>query len=245
MKLHFLKGDALETLRGNINKNLKNYTNPTNEWVYEYFQDQSPFIEYKMPVADFALNMSSDRPEETDIENIKIIYSNMKTLTETQATDERLWSGLAHGMFWEYMQYRWSKNKPSEVEIKNRFFFGQSKRRSLIRNTISRLWWIGKLTYDENRKNPFELTEYLHNDFTTKILLLFSSNYSSNPIIVRSLLSSFLEFEKKGIIISRKTFNEVIKYLNVLGGTYILDYLEEEELRNKIINKINRLKCLP
>lgn len=241
MKLYFLKEDALETLRGNIRKNLKNYTHPINEWIVEYFQGQSPFIEYKISVADFTLDMLSDKPEETDIENIKRIYTNMKVLTETQATDERLWSGLAHGVFWEYMHYRWSKNIPNESEINNRYFFGQSKRRSLIRNTISRLWWIGKLTYDESRKNPFELTEYLKNDFTTKTLMLFSSNYSSNPVIVRALLSSLLEYEKQGIEINRETFNEIIKYLNVLGGTFILDYLGEQELKNKITKKINTL----
>lgn len=43
--------------------------------------------------------MSSEKPEEGDIENIKIIYSEMSILTERDA-DERLWSGLEHGDFW-------------------------------------------------------------------------------------------------------------------------------------------------
>ncbi|MTV50838.1 hypothetical protein GJ688_18055 [Heliobacillus mobilis] len=243
MKLYFLSETSLEILKGNIKLNLRKYTNTTNDWIYDYFNDKSPFIEYKVIVNDFTLDMSSDKPEETDVENIKRIYTNMISLTETQATDERLWSGLEHGIFWDYMQYRWQMNKklPSESEINSRFFFGQSKRRSLLTNTISRLWWIGKLTYDDNRKNPFELTEYLKYDFATKILMLFSSNYSSNPTIVRALLSSLLDLERKGTTIDRETFREVTKYLNVLGGTYILDYLDEEVLKDKITNQVTKL----
>jgi hypothetical protein len=243
MKLCFLKEDNLNSLKDNVKFNVKKYSSPTNEWVTDFFDGQSPFAEYKIEVNDFNLDMSSDKPEETDVENIKRIYSNMRSLADTQATDERLWTGLEHGIFWGYMQYRWSMNNkiPTDADIYSRFFFSKSKRRSLITNTLSKLWWVGRLTYDENRKNPFELTEYLRHDFATRTLILFSSNYSSNPIIVRALLSSLLEFEKQGIIINRETFNEVIKYLNVLGGTYILDYFTEQEISDKVTKKLEQI----
>jgi hypothetical protein len=243
VKLYFLKEEALETLKGNIKTNLKNYTDRSNEWIIDFFNGQDPFVEYKKEVNEFVLDMSYEKPEESDIENIKIIYSAMSMLTETDATDERLWAGLCHGMFWEYLRYRWSvdKKKPTENDIKNRFFFSQSRKRSLITNTLSKLWWIGKLTYDKNRSNPFELTEYLKNDFATKTRILFSSNYSNNPVIVRALISSLLEFQKKGININREVFVETTKYLNVLGGTYILDYFEEKELAEKIMKRVDVL----
>lgn len=243
MKIYFLKEEALETLKGNIKTNLKSYTNPTNEWIKDYFDGQDPFVEYKKEVNEFKLDMSYDKPEDSDIENIKRMYSAMSMLTETDATDERLWSGLGHGMFWEYFAYRWSYDKkvPSENDIKNRFFFSQSRKRSLITNTLSRLWWIGKLTYDERRSNPFELTEYLKNDFATKTRILFSSNYSNNPTIVRALITSFIEFQNQGVNISREVFVETTKYMNVLGGTYILDYFAEEELVEKITKRIRVL----
>lgn len=239
MKLYFLKEDSLETLKGNIKTNLKKYSNSTNEWIKEFLHDDSPFIEYKMDVNDFKLDISSSRPEETDIENIKRVYTNLNVLTEHQATEERIWSGLAHGVFWNYMQYRWSfsKNKPTELDISGKFFLGRSKRRSLIINSISRLWWIGRLTYDKNRKNPFELTEFLRQDLATRALYLFSSNYSSNPMVVRALLFAMISIEKHGTKISRNFFLEATKYLNILGGTYILDYFTEEELTEKIIKR--------
>ena len=35
--------------------------------------------------------------------------------------------------------------------------------------------------------------------------------------------------------------NEIIIYLNILGGTYLLDYFEENELKEKITEKIDNL----
>jgi hypothetical protein len=243
MKLYFLKEYALDTLKGNISSNLSDYTKPSNNWINEFFHEDSVFVEYKKEVSDFTLDMSFEKPEESDIQNIKTLYSAMKNLNETEATDERLWAGLAHGQFWSFMRYRWSLDSkfPTEREILSRFFFGQSKRRSLITNTLSKYWWIGKLTYDEKRSNPFELTEYLKHDFATRILILFSSNYSSNATIVRALISTLIMYQKQGINIDRYTFTEVTKYLNVLGGTYILDYFNEDELSEKISKKINYL----
>ncbi|MHB8064258.1 MAG: DUF6339 family protein [Ruminiclostridium sp.] len=242
MKLYFLKEEALETLKGNITTNLRHYSDLTNDWVIDFFNGENPFLEYKKEVRNFNLDMSFEKPEESDIENIKIIFAAMSDLSETDASDERLWSGLEHGAFWDYLRYRWSieKKYPTEKDIFNHFFFSQSKKRSLITNTLSKLWWIGKLTYDEKRNNPFELTEFLKNDFATKSRMLFSSNYSNNPKIVMTFLSSLMELEKGGFNISREVFTETTKYLNVLGGTYILDYFEEEELSEKIIKNVKR-----
>ena len=73
------------------------------------------------------------------------------------------------------------------------------------------------------------------------MLYLFSSNFSNNPVITRAFLSSVLDFEKNGVKIKREIFNEAIMFLNILGGTYILDYLEERELKEKITKKIDSL----
>lgn len=236
MKLYFLKEEALETLRGNVPTNYRKYSMPTNEWIDEYFEGQSPFLEYKKEVKPFTLDTSIEKPSESDVANVKILYTALKDLTETEATDERLWSGLAHGQLWYYQRYRWSLDTKilKENEIHNRYFFGQTKRRSLFTNPISRLWWIGRLTYDSSRKNPFELTEFLSNDFSTRSLMLFSSNFTSNSLIVRAFLSAMIELESEGMPIDRDIFSEAIRFLNILGGTYILDYFEENELKEKI-----------
>lgn len=38
MKLHFLKYDALASLRANVEGNLEKYRLPVNDWIYEFFR---------------------------------------------------------------------------------------------------------------------------------------------------------------------------------------------------------------
>jgi|GEM_PF-380722 len=244
MKLYFLKQDDLDTLRGNLKTNVRKYMNQTNDWIIDFFDGQSPFVEFKKEVDEFTLDMSSDKPNTTDLENVKRIYTAMKMLSETDASDERLWAGLAHGQLWEFMRYRWQYDKdiPIERNIETRYMFGYGIRASNYRNTLSKLWWVGRLTYDETRKNPFELTEVLKRDFTTRVSdLLYSNMYSANPMICRSFLSAIKFHEDRGVSVNGEIFRKATQYLNVLGGTYILDYFDEGVLKEKIINEIYRL----
>ncbi len=251
MIVHYLKEDCLIALKKNIRNNIKNYNLPTNEWIYDFFDGESPFLEYKYKVEDFQFDSSTTENSEIgkqEVENVKKIYTAMKNLTDTQATDERLWAGLTHCDFYSFMHKRFisdlDKNVIKEVEsnIKTKFFYGSdARKRSLFRNALSKLWWIGKLTYDSKRKDPFELTSFLCKDFGTKSLILFSNNYMGNSNVARGLLSALLELEEvsKNLgLRKRDIYYKASEYLNVFGGTHILDYYSEEEIKDRLINYI-------
>lgn len=257
MVIHFLKDDCLTALKANIAGNLKHYSEPTNDWIYEFFDGENPFLEYKFQIDDFQFDTDFSKEHDfskQDVENVIRLYSAMKSLTDTQATDERLWSGLAHGDFWEYMHCRWNgRGGRGELNdavslVRVRYFVRESissARKALFKSSLSRLWWIGRLTYDETRKDAFELTKYLKEDFSTKSLVLFSSNFTSNPSIMHGLFSALLELENEGFIYgtkSRDTYYEATRYLNIFGGTHILDYYTEEEIKNKVLNYMHSLK---
>ena len=240
MILNFLKEISLETLRKNIEINLENYKSATNDWIFKFFDDNSPFLEFKKEVPQFDLDMSSERPEKTDLENIRTLYSSMKNLSVVEASNENLWAGMAHSDFLDYVKYRnsFDKKEVTEKLIKNTFFFSHGKRKSLIMHPLARLWWTGHLVYDGTRADPFELLNVFKSDFRTKLLYLFSSNC---PTVTKAFLSAIYDFEKNGVKIKTKLFNEIIIYLNILGGTYLLDYFEENELKEKITEKIDNL----
>lgn len=243
MKINFLKEESLLTLKGNIKSNILQYREIENKSILDFFNGQNPFAEFKYDVNDFQLLMDEERPEKTDLENIKRIYLNLKFLTETQATDERLWAGLAHDKFWTYMQYRWpvDKMKDPQINLKRQYFFGESKRRSLTFHGIAKLWWIGRYTYDERKDNPFELTEYACKDLSTTSLYLFSSNFTSNDNIRLGMLRAIVDMEKIGYRVKRQEQNELIKHFNILGGTYILDIFSEDEIYEQVTKKLNRI----
>lgn len=243
MTLNFLKEISLETLRKNIEINLKNYNSPENKWVLVFFENVSPFMEFKKEVPQFKLDMSFEKPEKSDLENIRILYSSLKNLSPVEASSENLWAGMAHGDFWDYIKYRnfSGKRRIDEKSVKNAFFFSHGKRKSLIMHPLARLWWTGHLVYDDKRKDPFELLDVFKTDFRTKLLYLFSSNFSNSSSVTRAFLSAVHDFEKNGVKIKTKLFNEIIMYLNILGGTYVLDYFEQDELKEKITEKIDTL----
>ena len=117
------------------------------------------------------------------------------------------------------MQLICTNGLEGEIKVRTRFFFGQNKKRSLITNSLTKLWWCVRLTYDEQRKDPFELTKYLIDDYATKILIIFSNNYISNHDITVGLFSALKYLENIGYKIKGKN-NGKSKELHTASPEY-------------------------
>lgn len=236
MKLYYMRQDILEDLKNNAANNIENYKSESNQWILDEYEN--PFLEYKRSVDDFDLLVDSTDVGYSDIENVKIIHSNLRFLTKSEAADERLWAGLTHSVFWDFMKKRWEKRPVKEErQIHNRYFLmgSSSNKRGLLMNTISRYWWIGELLFDEeNSEAPYYLIETLREDFTTFAHTLLTSNFTSNSSIVKGVLKPILTYNKENGNLSRDEFTSVIRYANLIGGSYLLDYLSIEEIQEKI-----------
>lgn len=244
MKLHFMKDDALAYFKANVKYNCQNYLCKDNKWIFDKYSDSSPLLEFKFEVDEFEMDMSLQNPGSTDYNNVIRVYTALKKISDTQAADERLWVGLSHSELWDFMQYRCklTKENISESKILTNYFFKHGNKRSLIVHPIARLWWVGRLIYDENSSNPFRALDYFKTDFSSKVLTLFSSNYTNNPKITRGVLSAIIELEKDGYKIKTEEYREILRYVNLLGGIVILDYLSEDELKDKIIKHYKKNK---
>lgn len=118
--------------------------------------------------------------------------------------------------------------------IEQHFFFGYGARRSLTRNALSRLWWIGRLTYDNERE--YELTKFVCEN-ADNIMHILERNTSNNPDIVKAFISAVIDAKSTGKQIDTNDIGELSKYLNLLGGTYILDCLPSSVIYDKIYKK--------
>ena len=165
MKINFMKERAVDTLKkDDLEINIKGYSGD-NSWIFTKYKPDEIFGIYnKVDFPDFSLIKS--KGTENDFDNMKILYTALKDLTLSQASDERIWAGLAHTYCWDYMQVRWplpeEKNKRNSHVLNNYFFWNSTKAPFL--NGISRLWWYAKYTYDERFEDPFELTRYICNN---------------------------------------------------------------------------------
>ena len=253
MKLYFMKQSALDYLKANIKTLYINYyRNDTNQWIYDLF-DYDPF-EFFIEVSDIVLAPIPDGHQKgtMEMENCKIIYTKLFNISESQAADERLWAGLCNGVFYKYVRERWDypnrKLKNTAVDASNvlsRFFFSGGTRAGLYRNTLAKCWWIGKMTYQPNQSNKFELLDSLgSDDFATKVSDLFYSNtFSSNPTITKGICKGWKIFSDNGIKLTVKEyFRPALQYMNAYGGGIILDALSEDEIKDVFFDFIQQLR---
>lgn len=237
MRLKFISDEALIDLRANFDTYKDYYYNQDDEWFHDYFSKEGRVlestVECDMPEFNYDENYSiSDR------ENVKIVYEALKHLTPSQATQEKLWAGLAHLQFRDYTFYRLKEDieKKNERRINSFLFFRHGTKRSLFVHGISRLWWVGYMTYDEeNRDNPYWLTDFFcESDFSARATIFFSSNFTSNREITKGILRALYKLREHGVTIKRAHFVEANKYLNIVGAALILDILTSREIENKV-----------
>lgn len=199
-----------------------------------YKLDSFPYEE-KFPEGTTALYIDKGFTldgNKNDLENTKALYSQLKTMNTTQASDERFWTYLTHVVFWRYMRERWPAEKAQDGKelgrIKDRYFLRSPNIESLTRNGIARLWWYGYLTYDKNRENPFELTEILLKRADLSVGITERAIGSN-----RNIRIAILEFLKEHSVIldSEDETRKLLKELNLCGGVRNLPFLQVTELK--------------
>lgn len=238
MKLKYISENDLNTIKSNQDYIFTNVLQNKEMTLAQALSKESILQESRhIEFNDFQLLVPSKTGKEskTDAENVRILYSNMKSLTPSQASDERIWVAYTLHEFRDYMLYRWGAE--DKKILNNRYLFGYSPQASLFRNGVSRLWWIGHFTYDETRSDPFELTDYLcsHQDYIESIC---GRNIFNNPIIGHTTIQALKDAEAAGIKIDAQVVRKIGMYVNLLGGMYVLDTFSKEELHTKLRIKL-------
>lgn len=249
MKLYFMKKEALDILKDNIDLVYNKYfTEKDNKWIWTICGGD-PFVEYK-EVPDFQLsNLDSDMSiGDIEFNNCKILYKNLSFLNESQASDERLWAGLCHSVFYNYVRERWDYHrkqpktqKEAVSNIKSRFFFSGGTRAGFYRNTLAKCWWVGRNTFDGTKANPFEKLDIIgSSNISSKISdIFYNNNFSSNPTILGGIVNGIKHFKDEGVQITlTEHIRPSLQVLNAVGGGLILDCLNEDDIAQIMIENI-------
>ena len=241
--------DELASLKQNL---LPTYKRGVIEDLLDYFDGKDliatlnvdcPHFEYNIE-----LDMGNEDPHATDGENVKRLYEGLKSLPPSIAAKPDFWGYYAHSYMYDYVIYR------SETERKNydersvlRDFFCRSRteqpRRMLVVNLLSRLWWTGRLIYDDKNEDPYHFVDLLTKSaYNSKILLLASSTASSNHEIFMGLLDAVEQFKVEHQLadVTRGHFVPCTKYLNSIGAVRMIDTLSREEIKNICLGVLNR-----
>lgn len=239
MRIKFITEEGLLATKSNYPTIFKEVIKKKSVDLPTLLNDNSIIRDSSIEVEDFSFDMSQERPAATDVENIRRVYNHMKGLSESQASDERIWVAFTLHQGLDYMRYRWMPE--NEGDKFDRSFFKNAKhgysKRPLFRNGVARLWWIGYHTYDAKRANPYELTEFVCRD-QDYINNLLDIGFASNATISKAVIGALLDAEKNGVTINRDLVRSISQYVNLLGGIYILDCLSYDEIYSRIKEKI-------
>lgn len=235
MKVKYLKMEALLAIKNNQSSVYKlMLESQSNDWLKDFIGEDS-FGLSKITVRDFEMNTSFENPNDSDFANAVILYETFKNLNETQATDERLWAGLAFDKCYNYMIYRWKLDQPTKLTY--RWVFYVTNRRKLFYHGLSRLWWFAKMTYDDRLEDPYALTRFV---FTHPQIMkaMTYRNYSNNDLIRKSIIKSLIKFEANGGKVNTAVIDGLYKFVSLLSSATLLDAYDEDELTEKIYDKL-------
>lgn len=239
MKIKFFSEFALDNLRANLKRYQPFFRAETNHEFLNALQEDIGELALKESNIEFPDNvcLSTGALSSDEVNNVKKIYGNLRDLPRSIASDQRLWAGMCIDRFWSYTRIRWGFDKEFTAEnLRDHFLFNGQSKKAYTRNAISRLWWIGALTYDEARNDPYEITAFTLRD-SDYVVNLLERNFSSNRIIFLEFVDAVEQARKEGVRVSREEIRALCKYLNLLGGVYVLDALPEGMIREKIYQR--------
>lgn len=187
---------------------------------FEYLQKEFEISNELLPVL---IGNAND-----DYENAVKIFEAFKSLTLTQANDSRFWVTLTHTVYFNYSQTRWNVTEiDSDEKLLRRFHFEGTSIEARMRNSISRLWYSAKMTYDDNRQDPYELTSLL---WSKQDLYqnLMERSYGS----YQGLVTAFLEFYKENSSLKEGELRQLFTGVNSIGGVKVLSLLGKEKVKS-------------
>lgn len=237
MNLIYFTKEAYKFLKVNLVNNKGNYYSE-DPWLEEYFASAGIDEYYKtssVVVPNINLMYSGDDDDsknQDDLNNIRLLYDAYKDkITPLQASDPMLWSALCHITYKDYVLKRWKKDDGT-VRIDQRFFATEGRSSLCYYNAISRLWWSGYLTYDEEREKskPYHLTETL---FSAQQIQkdLFDQSMSMNKTVVKGLLMALKRIQEETGNASTPVFRQCCdSYLNHYGAVSVLDSLNAKDI---------------
>lgn len=241
MKIKYFVESAYVDLFDTIKEHETLYTGASNAWVKDFFGDREFCKESRIES-----HLPELKAENDEYTNVIAFYDVFKDrLNPKQASNPYLWAYLTHCEYWDYTNARWAKEGMSVDTIKQRYFCSfltnniEGNRVGFLRNAVSRLWWMGHLSYQEERHgNPYELTKLLtsHSDISSSVL---ERNFSMNRNVTVGILDAILEINNDPSLpdvgVSRTTgryeWRELCKYINRYGAVTLLDSMTSDDIK--------------
>lgn len=175
-----------------------------------------------------------------DVDNAPQVYEFLGALDRSNASDRRLWTYLTFVVYRDYMEKRWplAEVRNWKSRVQDRWLMLNASRGKLVRNGISRLWWVTSLTYDPKCKHalskvsgdPFAYTRQVFRN-EDRVNSLFDREAGALPVLVRSVLE---HASQGGAYGTDKHLAGLMKELTLVYGYRDIAFLDSDDLRTLI-----------
>lgn len=212
--------------------------------LQRYGQEYFPFDEKMLiplvGISEIGGVVSSLSPlPEDDIKSAKIIYQALDMLNPLQASYNVFWESLSHLDLFSYVQKRWPRVKENAFDDKQYILDHWFVTKRPMRHPIAGLWWSVNQTIDENNKsNPYYLTEYLFKHFDFRTRRLGASTLFRYKPAVHGILKFMSECDEINESYFEGRANYIIMYFNQMGAVRQLASLPKEFF----YDELNRIK---
>ena len=174
------------------------------------------------------------------------LYASFEGMTPKLATDERMWSWVTHTWLHRYSLERWRRNQSINLAnyITDHWFVKHTLEGLWQYNTAARTWWIAHTASKAAGASAgaFTAQEAL-NDFARYAvhyhLLVSKYSFTRGPVVLAEIVRALLN-EGKGMR-AEKGLYALLRELNLLSGTYVLEALPRRVLRDYIVRAIERI----
>ena len=244
-KLRYFSTRAVEALRKSVGTRLAWYYAPSGE--YPPLEGvENPVRETHIGAVDLAASLSIDSgdPSRSDAQNAVTVYRSIPELRPQEAADERLWAHICHTQCAEYVAHRWLGARSEDDErdmrkVRNHFFAREN--RAIIRdNGMSRLWWLGYIADQVDKRALEEFLEILMHRQDIRSALIERPSVSMNPYVLKAVYRVMKrEWDvdrEKSQLFKRKAFRDWMILLNRRGGVVFLDALSDKKL-DKLVSE--------
>lgn len=185
-------------------------------------------------------------PSGAEAQNAIDVFGYLGNMTPVEASDRRLWTYLSTVTFLDYTSGRWSLEREKwQNRVLDRWLMPRGGRAELVRNSISRLWWVANLTHDPECQRP--LSKLANDPFAyTKVALekedRFLAIFDRDSGMMRELRFALLEHFQKDEAYSREDYiREFMKEVILMTGYRELAGLSAEQIHDALESISERL----
>ncbi len=240
--IRYMTDEMLDAIKKNITTVVTYMDNNklNNDWL-DNLHSGKKFQEMNFRVPDFDLQVSPTGDyKEVEFENSLKLYHSLKHLPKYVLSDERFWAWLNFEKCYEASLQSLPING-SKSRVKNHYLFSAGNRRGLFFGVMSRSFYRVALTIEEDRKQKYDLTEYVI-DNPQRFRELSWRSFSSRPELVRGALHAQRDAEQRfGKNFKSTFYPQIAKFISRIGGIKLLDAMPVDYIYEQTYQYIEKL----